>query len=110
MPRNRSFSAESGRFLSVLVLATAQLVPQALAQSKLEDRRAYLLPGTVTTDDPRRIPAPDVPKGPPGVLVLRGGRIFDSVKAQAYAGTLVIERNHIRAILPPGSADWPADA
>jgi imidazolonepropionase-like amidohydrolase len=93
-----------------LILAGLFTVWTLSGQSRREDRRAFLSPGTPTTDDPRRIPVPNVPRGPEGVLVLKGGRIFDSVKSSAYPGTLVIERNRIRAVLPPESSDWPKDA
>jgi imidazolonepropionase-like amidohydrolase len=95
------------RYYLAACLCTAAML---CAQSPREARRVFLAPGATTTDDPRRIPVPNTPKGPPGVLVLKGGRIFDSVKPEAYPGTLVIERNHIQAILPPASADWPKDA
>jgi imidazolonepropionase-like amidohydrolase len=42
--------------------------------------------------------------------VLRGGRIWDGTGATARPGTLVITRNLIAAILPPGSTGWPKDA
>ena len=79
-------------------------------QSRVEDRRTFISATTQTTDDPRRVPVPPGARGPEGVLVLRGGRIFDAVKAEAYLGTVVIERNRIRAILPPEATDWPANA
>jgi imidazolonepropionase-like amidohydrolase len=42
--------------------------------------------------------------------VLRGGRLFDGTGAAAREATVVIERNHIKSVLPPGAHDWPADA
>lgn len=83
----------------------------AVAQQKIQDRRLWLDPKTPTTDDPRRIPVPPGPRGPEGVLVLRGGRIFDGTGAPARVGTIVIRRNRIEKILPAGAgADWPRDA
>lgn len=89
---------------SLLALASAQV-----AQGQAFDRRSVLAPGAVTSDDPRHVPAPP-PRGPAAILVLRGGRIFDAVDGRVRDGTLVIERNRIQAILPPGRSDWPASA
>lgn len=75
-----------------------------------QDRRAHLDPSTAVSDDPRRVPVPPGPRGPEGTLVLRGGRIFDGTGAAAREGTLVIERNKIAKVLPPGTPDWPKDA
>jgi imidazolonepropionase-like amidohydrolase len=80
------------------------------AQEKAQDKRKALDPKTPTTDDPRRIPVPPGPSGPEGILVLRGGRIFDGTGAPARPGTVVIRRNKIDKILPVGSADWPKEA
>ncbi len=79
-------------------------------QERARDRRQYLDPKAPTTDDPRRIPVPAVPRGPEGALVLRGGRIFDGTGTAARPGTLVIERNRIAGILPPESTAWPREA
>lgn len=79
-------------------------------QNKVPDRRLWLDPGASTTDDPRRIPVPPGPRGPDGAIVLRGGRIFDGTGAPVREGTIVIERNKIARILPPGQVDWPKDA
>jgi imidazolonepropionase-like amidohydrolase len=80
------------------------------AQERAQDRRRFLDPKTPVSDDPRRVPVRPGPRGPEGTLVLRGGRIFDGTGAPAREGTLVIERNKIARILPPGSSAWPADA
>jgi imidazolonepropionase-like amidohydrolase len=80
------------------------------AQDRASDRRRFLAPTTRTTDDPRRIPVGPGPRGPDGSIVLRGGRIFDGTGAAARVGTLVIERNQIKAVLAPESTDWPKDA
>jgi imidazolonepropionase-like amidohydrolase len=50
------------------------------------------------------------PRGPEGITVITGGRIFDGTGAAVRNGTLVIERNKIKEILPSGSTDWPQDA
>ncbi len=81
-----------------------------LGQKKPEDRRRFMAPEATTTDDPRRIPIPRGPRGPQGTLVLSGGRIFDGTGAPTRSGTLVIKRNRIEKILPPGSTAWPPDA
>ncbi len=92
----------------VLLVLSAGVV--AWGQEKIQDRRKYLDPNTPVSDDPRRVPVRPGPRGPEGTLVLRGGRIFDSTGAPAREGTLVIERNKITKVLPPGSTDWPKDA
>jgi imidazolonepropionase-like amidohydrolase len=80
------------------------------AQKQRQERWKFLSPSTRTSDDPRRLPVPDVPGGPEGIIVLRGGRIFDGTGSAATEGTLIIERNKIVKILPPSSTDWPAKA
>ena len=91
------------------LLATGLLAPTATAQASFHDRRPLIASPTLTTDDPRRIPE-RTPRGPVRELVLRGGRIFDGVRPSTYAGTLVIEGKVIKAVLPPGTTDWAADA
>ena len=96
---------------SCLPLLCLLALPLTLsAQDRPADRRKFLAPTTRTTDDPRRIPVRPGPGGPEGSIVLRGGRIFDGTGAAAREGTLVVERNTIKAILPPASTDWPKDA
>jgi len=82
----------------------------AFSQDRAQDKRKWIDSKTPTTDDPRRIPIPPGPRGPEGVIVLRGGRIFDGTGAPARPGTVVIRRNKIEKILPPGAVDWPKDA
>ena len=74
-----------------------------------QDRREFLQPQTLVSEDPRRVPVKALVK-PSGILVLRGGRVFDGTGAPVHAGTLVINENKIAKILPPDSQDWPADA
>ncbi len=94
--------------LHIIVGASTLLTtPLLMAQ---EERLRYLRPETVVSDDPRHVPMPPRPTGPEGSIVLQGGRIFDGTGAEARAGTIVIERNRIARILPPGSTDWPSDA
>ena len=83
----------------------------ALPQERAQDKRKWIDPSkTQTTDDPRRIPIPPGPRGPEGVIVLRGGRIFDGTGAPVRPGTIVIRRNLIEIILPAGAIDWPKEA
>ena len=82
----------------------------AFSQERAQDRRKWIDSKTPTTDDPRRTPIPPGPRGPEGVIVLRGGRIFDGTGAPARSGTIVIRRNRIEKILPAGAIDWPKDA
>jgi len=104
--RLRSFTAA---LCGAVLLGVGLFAPSALAQAPFNDRRPLIAPSAVTVDDPRRIPVRP-PKGPGHQLVLRGGRIFDSVHAAAFAGTVVIEGKTIKAILPPDSTAWPSDA
>jgi imidazolonepropionase-like amidohydrolase len=85
-------------------------LPGAAGQEKAQDRRKFLDPSTLVSDDPRRIPVKPGPSGPDRVLVLRGGRIFDGTGAAAHAGTLVIERNKILKVLPASATAWPTNA
>jgi imidazolonepropionase-like amidohydrolase len=84
--------------------------PYLAGQERAQDRRKSLDPKTETTDDPRRIPVPPGPRGPEGVIVLKGGRIFDGTGALVREGTIVIRRNKIEKILPAGGTDWPQEA
>ncbi len=102
-----NFTKKLGILGIIVLLLTGFL---AFAQEKAQDKRKALDPKTPTTDDPRRIPVPPGPRGPEGVLVLRGGRIFDGTGAPVRPGTLVIRRNKIDKVLPAGSADWPKEA
>jgi len=86
------------------------LGPFLAGQEKAQDRRRSLDPQTETSDDPRRIPVLPGPRGPEGMIVLRGGRIFDGTGAPAREGTVVIRRNKIEKILPSGASDWPKEA
>jgi imidazolonepropionase-like amidohydrolase len=92
-------------FVLVVALSTV-----SLAQQRPEDRRRFMEPGTATTDDPRRVPIPAGERGPEGVTVLQGGRIFDGTGSPVRNGTLLLERNRIRAILAPTDRSWPQDA
>ncbi|MBL8983773.1 MAG: amidohydrolase family protein [Gemmatimonadetes bacterium] len=80
------------------------------AQDRARDRRRYIAPGQVTSDDPRRVPMPAEPRGPAGTTVLRGGRVFDGTGAPARAATVILERNRIARIVAPTVQDWPRDA
>ena len=76
----------------------------------MKDRRQWLDETTPISDDPRRVPAPPSEEGRGKVLVLQGGRILDGTGAEARPGTLVIEGNQVRKILPAESTAWPGDA
>ena len=76
--------------------------PQPEPQQRPIDRRAYLN-DVQTSDDPRRVPAPPGPRGPEGTTVLRGGLVFDGTGSEPAAGTVVMERNRIAAVLPKAS-------
>jgi imidazolonepropionase-like amidohydrolase len=92
------------------VLSFMMICPYLFGQETPQDRRRWLSSSTVVSDDPRRIPVPPVPRGPEGSLVLKGGRVFDATGAPTREATVVIQRNHILKILPPGSTDWASDA
>jgi imidazolonepropionase-like amidohydrolase len=106
----------SRRFVvKTLVMLVALAGSCALASAQEEpvsrqERWRFYSPSTQVSNDPRRVPVPPTPQGPDGTLVLRGGRIFDGTGAPAREGTLVIVRNKIAKIIPPGATDWPADA
>lgn len=48
--------------------------------------------------------------GPEGITAITGGRIFDGTGAAVRNGTIILERNKIKEILPPDSTAWPKDA
>ncbi len=79
-------------------------------QERPEDRRRFMEPGTATTDDPRHVPIPPGPRGPEGITVLRGGRVFDGTGAPARAATLVLNGNLIASVLAPSETSWPSGA
>jgi imidazolonepropionase-like amidohydrolase len=84
-------------------VAAAQTVP-------LNDRSSVLAPNARTTDDPRLIPLKRV-TGPQRQIVLRGGRMFDSVTARVRPATVVTAGDRIAAVLPPdATTGWAADA
>lgn len=95
--------------LAAIALVVAAIIP-TVAQERASDRRRWLGPTQTTTDDPRRLPIPATPRGPEGVLVLRGGRVFDGTGTPARPATVVIERNRIARVLAPAATDWPANA
>jgi len=97
---------------SAVFVATAALAANTvLAQVPKSERRRFLDSSTVVTDDPRRVPVPAGYNQVQGSIVLRGGRVFDGTGAAARAATVVIDRNHIAAILPAGATGgWPRDA
>lgn len=94
----------------VWLLSVCVFGPHLAGQERARDRRQWLDAKTETSDDPRRIPVRPGPRGPEGVIVLRGGWIFDGTGAPVREGTLVIRRNKIEKLLPPGVTDWPKDA
>ena len=96
---------QAGCGLAALLLAGAALAQPA----RLQDRRALVAPGTETTADPQRIPVrPVASKG--RELVIRGGRVFDAKSATIKAATVVVQGQRIKAVLPPDSQAWEADA
>jgi imidazolonepropionase-like amidohydrolase len=82
----------------------------SFAQQRPEDRRRFMDPGAVTTDDPRHVPMPAEARGPEGTTVLTGGRVFDGTGSPARRATLVLERNRIRAVLGPDETVFPDGA
>ena len=94
------------RLLAALSLCSVACV----AQERAQDKRAWLAPDAAVSDDPRRVPARPGPRGPEGSIVLVGGRVFDATGTTVRDGTVVIERNRIKAVLPAGSREWPAGA
>lgn len=79
------------------------------ADAKPHDRRTYLDASTQTSDDPVRVPRKPS-DAPQDEVVLKGGRIFDAISNAAKPATVVVRGDRIKAVLPPGSSDWSADA
>lgn len=98
--------ARTGTF-AVLLLATRATVA---AQDRPADRRRFLAPSSATTDDPRRVLVGNTPRGPDGSIVLVGGLVFDGTGAPVRPLNVVIERNKITRLVPPGTTGWPTDA
>jgi imidazolonepropionase-like amidohydrolase len=65
---------------------------------------------TTVSDDPRRIPAVPIHKGPNTTTVLRGGRIIDGTGKPAFLGHIILKRNKIKKILPENEMKWSAKA
>jgi imidazolonepropionase-like amidohydrolase len=100
----------AGLALTLAATLSPALSAQVTGDRRAADRYQYIRPETWVSPDPRRVPVPQVPAGPEGSVVIRNGRIFDGTGAPARAGTLVIERNRITAILDAGSEQFPKDA
>ncbi len=96
--------------LVLAALLAAASVPALQAQDRPADRRRFLAPTSQTTDDPRRVLIGNAPRGPDGAIVLVGGRVFDGTGAAVRELNVVIERNKITRLVPPGAANWPAGA
>jgi imidazolonepropionase-like amidohydrolase len=96
---------------AALVAISAGSAAQAPANNPVQphDRRPFLAPGARTSDDPVRIPLRPVAETGPE-LVIRGGRLFDSVSGGTRPATVVIQGNRIKAVLPADSTGWGADA
>jgi imidazolonepropionase-like amidohydrolase len=92
------------------LLVALAIASAAFPQQRPEDRRRFMDPGTPTTDDPRHVPLPPGGRGPEGVTVLRGGRIFDGTGTAARAATLVMNGNLIEGVLDPSESGFPSDA
>ncbi len=87
------------RLSTFLIVLSRFMCSMCFGQEKAQDRRKWIDPAAPVTNDPRRIPITDTPQGPEGTIVLTNGRIFDGTGASVRNGTLVIERNRIKAIL-----------
>lgn len=72
-----------------LVLCLNLVFTVAVAQERsAQDRREFLKAETLVSEDPRRVPVKALVK-PAGIIVLRGGRIFDGTGAPIHNGTLL---------------------
>lgn len=95
---------------TLATVALASLAGAGVAQSvPLNDRTKVIAPGARTTDDPRRIPLKPMPQSR-HQIVLRGGRLFDTVSATVRPATVVIAGDQIAAVLPPETTNWASDA
>ncbi len=92
--------------ISVVIMLAMTVASITVAESSIEERRAYLKSETNVSDDPRRIPLPAGLLEPKGSIVLTGGRVFDGTGSAARPGTVVISGKKVVAILPPESRDW----
>lgn len=104
----KAISSRAGACLLLGITAASVSPLAASAQTALYDRRPVLT-GVSTTDDARQIPR----RTPSGgkVLVLTGGRVFNSVTGKSAPGTVVIRGESIEALLAPGAAPiWGPEA
>ncbi len=107
----RSLGRAAPGWLILAAIGLAALLGPAASGAKAEpqDRRTVLAPTERTTDDPRRIPLkPSV--AATRQIVLRGGRVFDAVSGEVHPGSVVIQGNVIKSVLPPQVESWSADA
>lgn len=94
---------------SVSVALSVFSLTATASDTQLHDRRAYMAPGTSTSDDPRRIPSKPVETT--GVeTVFAGGRVLNVVDGTVQPATVVVQGNRIKAVLPPDISDWAPDA
>ncbi len=73
------------------------------------ERDKWLLESTKVTDDPRRVPVGEA-EAFARLLVLEGGRVFDSTGRDVREASILIRGNVIEEVLPAGSNIWPKDA
>ena len=91
------------------VAGAAEKTPAPLPSEPL-DRSAYFEAGALTSDDLRRVPVDPKTVTSKSSLVIRNARLFDGTGAPARDATVVVTGNHVAAVLPPGSTDFPQDA
>jgi imidazolonepropionase-like amidohydrolase len=96
--------------LMIISMILIALPASITAQISYKERKKFLADEAQTTDDPRRLPTGNELRGPEGVLVLKGGNIFDATGSKVYTGNIVIERNKIVNILKADDHSWPKDA
>jgi imidazolonepropionase-like amidohydrolase len=99
------------RFLLLVCLAALTLSVSAQSQRPPEQYDLWQKPGTLTTDDPRKLPikAPENPDRT--VRVLRGGRVIDATgRPPIDNAVVVITGNRITSVGPAASVIVPAGA
>ena len=92
------------------IVFAASIASMSESAAKPVDRSDLMLDGEVTTDDPRRVPAAKDHGAHDTVLVLKGGRVFDSIDGEIRAATVVTQGKWIHEVLPPDSNAFPEGA
>lgn len=83
---------------ALLAIAAAAFAAPGVAQHDLHQR-----PGTITTDDPRRVPIPPRDESKEPILVLTGGTLIDGSGAEPVPGAVVVMQGRHVVDAGPGA-------